>query len=108
MKKINFVKVFVLGMLASIVVYITGAAVYNYGSVLQQNSPEVKQVITEVDSLPVKNVRITDLREVLDSTGEYKPVQLLYYDTDSTKRIIQLNVEKKWWKYHVRDYVVKH
>ena len=108
MKKINFVKAFVAGMVMSVVVYIIGATVYNYGSVLQQDSPEIKQIITEVDGLPAKNVRITDLREVLDSTGEYKPVQLLYYDTDNAKRIIQLNVEKKWWKYHVKDYVIKH
>lgn len=107
MKKINFVKAFVIGIVTFVAVSLASMAMYNYGTIVEKDSPEVEKVIMEVDSLPATNARVSDLLEVKDSTGSYKPVQMLYYETDEAKRVIQLNLEKKWWKYHIVDYVVK-
>lgn len=86
-----------------------GMFAYDYGKALNTSNPEVDSVMTAVDgNLQKRDVKLSELELVEDSVGNTTPVQMLYYTTDSTKRIIQVNLDKRWWKYHVKDFVVKH
>ena len=86
-----------------------GMFVYDYGKALNTSNPEVDSVMIAVDgNLQKRDVKLSELELVEDSVGNTTPVQMLYYTTDSTKRIIQVNLDKRWWKYHVKDFVVKH
>lgn len=88
---------------------VIGMFAYDYGKALSLNNPEVDSVMTLVDgNLQKRDVKLSELELVEDSIGNTKPVQMLYYTTDSTKRIIQVNLDKRWWKYHVKDFVVRH
>lgn len=111
MKKLSFIHKIALGFVAFVIVAALGMYAWDYGKVLPADSPEVKDVVTAVDSVAdLQSVKVSDLREVKDSTGNYVPVQYLYYTTDSGryKRVVQLNLTKKWWKYRIGSYVVKH